>query len=186
MTDKKRLIDPEPISIYMAIMATYAASVASLNYVRSHERPVPTFTRRAVVKDINRVYDIVRQVRLDLDTTRQIFSSGDFIREQTVRLGNGVLLPYEEFVRYERVSANIFRNLATLHKTCLKLERHALRHSGIDMSAPTNELGAAYELFDQLQTSRNLSVEEAWKSLDRLAQLIESACGRVRAQLHEG
>jgi len=49
VTDKKRLVDPEPIVMYMAIMATYAASVATHNYVRSHERPLPTNTRRAVL-----------------------------------------------------------------------------------------------------------------------------------------
>ncbi len=186
VTDKKKLIYPEPIVIYMAIMATYAASVATLNYVRSHERPLPSHTRRAVLEEINYVYDLVRQLRLDVDTTRQIFSNGDFIRERTVRLGNGVLLTYEEFARYERVSANIFRTLAALHKACLKLERQALRHDGLDMTEPTNELGDAYELFDHLQVTRNLSVEEAWNGLDRFAQLIESACRRVRNQLYEG
>lgn len=186
MTDKNRLIDPEPITIYLAIMATYAASVASLNYVRSHERPLPSFTRRAVVDDITRVYDYVRQIRLDLDTTRQIFAAGHFIRERTIRLGNGIELSVEEFTRYERVSANVFRTLSALHKVCLKLEKHALRHSGLDMSKPTNELGAAYDLFDELLDSKNLSVESAWERLDTLAELIESACNRIRSQVFEG
>lgn len=51
MGDLKRKIDPEPISIYMALMATLAASVASLNYIKSHRKPLPSRTREAVYND---------------------------------------------------------------------------------------------------------------------------------------
>jgi len=54
------------------------------------------------------------------------------------------------------------------------------------MSAHTNELGSAYKLFDQLQAARDLSVDQAWERLNRPAQLIETACGRTREQLHKG
>jgi hypothetical protein len=31
-----RHIDPEPITIYLAIVATYSASVATVNYLKTH------------------------------------------------------------------------------------------------------------------------------------------------------
>lgn len=99
-----------------------------------------------------------------------------------MRLGNGVLLSYDEFARYQQTSENIFRTLSALHKVCLNLERKTLRHNELDMNAPTNELGAAYEMLDQLQATRNLSAMEAWNGLDHLADLIESACDRVRGK----
>jgi len=183
VSDLKRKIDPEPISIFMAIMATYAASVSSLNYIKSHERPLPSQTRRAVLEDVTRIEDLIRQVRNDLETIRLIFSKADFIAGRTIRLGNGAYLSYDEFKRYERTAASIFSTLSTLHRTCLKLELHARNYTGLEMFKPTNELGLAYELFEELRTTKDLSVDDAWTDLDRLAYFIESACTNVREQI---
>ncbi len=183
MSDLKRKIDPEPISIYMALMATLAASVASLNYIKSHRKPLPTQTREAVYDDVTEVEDHVRKIRADLETIKQVFSRADYISGKTMRLGNGVYLPYVEFKRYERTAASVFRTLAALHRTSLKLERHALNHNGLEMGPATNQLGEAYELFESLRTTKDLTVERAWGELDRLASLIEAACNGVREQL---
>lgn len=183
MNDLERRIDPEPIAIFMALMATYAASIASLNYVKSHRRPIPSQTRRSVVDDVTRIQDSIRQVTTDLETIRQIFSTARFVNGNAIKLGNGAYLSYGEFTRYERTSASVFRTLGNLHRTCLKLERHALTYIGLEMFHPTNQLGKAYELFEALRTTRDLSVEKAWDDLSRMAELIESACEAVRKQI---
>ena len=178
-----RKIDPEPITIFMAIMATYAASVASLNYVKSHHKPLPSKTRYRVISDVNKISSLLHEIRLDLSTVKRIFESGDFIQGRTIKLGNGAYLSYEDFTLYQRVSANVFRNLSKTHELCLKLELHALRHDGLDMSRPTNELGEAYELFEHLWQNKNLAVDEAWERLDQLANLIQASCDNIRSQL---
>ena len=183
MDTRQRKIDPEPISIFMAVMATYAASVASLNYVKSHYRPLPSKVRHRVLGDVNKISTLIHEMRLDLTTVKRIFESGDFPRERTIRLGNGAFLSYDDFLLYQRVSANIFRTLSKAHSFCLRLERDALSHDSLDMDRPTNELGAAYEVFESLQHTRDLSVEAAWDRLDELAELIQRACDSVRSQL---
>jgi hypothetical protein len=179
----ERRIDPEPISIYMALMATLAASVASMNYIKSHRKPLPSRTRRAVYDDVTQVEDHVRKIRTDLETIKQVFSRADYISGNTMQLGNGVYLPTAEFNRYERTAASVFRTLSALHRTSLKLERHAMSHDGLEMGPATNQLGEAYDLFESLRTTMNLTVERAWRDLDRLASLIEEACNSVREQL---
>lgn len=183
MATCNRKVDPEPITIFMAIMATYAASVASLNYVKSHHKPLPSRTRYRVLSDVNKISALIHEIRLDLSTVREIFASAEFVQERTIKLGNGALLSYEDFSLYQRVSANVFQNLARTHKLCLDLEKHALRHDGLDMSRPTNELGAAYELFEYLWQNKNLAVEEAWEHLEQFAELIQASCNGVRRQL---
>lgn len=183
MTTSHRKIDPEPITIFMAIMATYAASVATLNYVKSHHKPLPSKTRYRILSDVNKISSFIHEIRLDLSTVRRIFESGEFVRERTIKLGNGAYLSHEDFTLYQRVSANVFRNLGKTHSLCLELEKHALGHEGLDMSRPTNELGAAYELFEHLWQSKNLAVDEAWDHLDQLANLIQASCENIRRQL---
>lgn len=183
MAIRQQRVDPEPITIFLAAMAVYSASVASLNYAKTHHRPLPTATRNRVLADVNKIDSLVYEVRRDLSTIRDIFGKSGDNQKATVRLGNGLLLSYEDFSLYQRVSANIFRTLGKVHGLCLKLERDAARHDGTNMHTPTNELGAAYEIFESLRTTRDLTVRDAWDGLDKLANHIQTACNGIRGQL---
>lgn len=183
MAIRQQRIDPEPITIFLAGMAVYSAAVASLNCAKSHHRPLPTTTRNRVLVDINKIDSLVYEVRQDLSTIRQIFENNGRYQEVAVRLGNGLFLSYDDFSLYQRVSANVFRTLGRAHSLCLKLEYDAAHHGGLEMHGPTNELGAAYEIFESLRTSRDLTVRDAWEGLDKLADHIQVACNRIRGQL---
>lgn len=183
MEIRQRRIDPEPITIFMAVMAVYGASVASLNYVRSHHHPLPSATRNRVLANINKIDTLLHEVTLDLRTIRGMFERTDLNRETGLRLGNGAYLSYDDFSLYQRVSANVFRTLGKAHAISLKLERDASRYDSLEMGSATNQLGAAYETFESLRVSRDLTVTAAWKGLDKLAGLMQAACENIREQL---
>lgn len=183
MNDVRR-IDPEPVTIYLALMATFSASITALNYVKTHRRMVPSRVRARIVDDINQLQEDVGHIREDLKTIENIFSSAEYIRDSMIRLGNGVLLSYPDFRRYERASGRIFRTLEILHKRCLRLERNAARYEFLDMGAPTGQIGEAGEIFTSLMATQNLTQEETWSQLDRIAVLIDQACAVIREQIY--
>lgn len=183
MDMRHRRIDPEPITIFLAGLAVYSAALSSLNYAKSHGKPLPSAVRSRILNDINKIDSLVYEIRQDLSTIRQLFERSDFPSERVVRLGNGAYLSYDDFNVYRSVTTGIFRNLGRAHRLCLKLESDARKYGGLDMKTPTNELGSAYEIFETLRLSRNLTVSDAWSGLDKLANLVQVACGRIRSQL---
>jgi len=178
-----RRTDPEPITIYMAILATYAASVATVNYVKANYKPLPTKVRARLVKHLAELSDHVRHLRTDLSIIEDIFRNASFPNGQTIRLGNGAHLMPSEFSRYEVASDDVFRRLRAVHKISLKVEREATRLSGLDLAPTTNVLGETYARLEKLLDSQNLTVERAWEELRAIAGGLERAIEELRRQI---
>lgn len=183
MTTRKNRIDPEPITIFMAVMAGYGASVASINFIKTHLKPLPTKMRNRVLSNINKIDALIQEIKIDLDTIQRIFQKAGLHQNQTIRLGNGVYLSYDDFNLYMHVSNNIFSTLKNIHSLCLKLERNASGYDALEMNNVTNKLGTAYEIYEMLRTSRDLTIGRAWEGLDKLATLIQTSCDSIRDQL---
>ncbi len=181
-----RRIDPEPITIFMAIMATFSASVAAVNYVKTHHRPLPTKVRAELMSLLAELDDHTKHLRVDLSIIENIFRNASFQREQTIRLGNSGHLTENDFSRYEKVSDNVFRTLRTVHKIALKMERKATRLEGFEMATTTNALGETYTKLDRLLESRNLTLTKAWEELRSIAQGLEQVIDELRNQLGTG
>jgi hypothetical protein len=99
-----RRIDPEPIAIFMAIMAAFSASVAAVNYVKTHHRPLPTKVRAELIWLLTDLDDHTKDLRADLSKIEDIFRNASFQLERTIRFGNSVHLTENDFFRYQRVS----------------------------------------------------------------------------------
>jgi hypothetical protein len=178
-----RRIDPEPISIYMAIMATFAASVAAVNYVKTHHRPLPSKVRSELVSLLAELEDHTKHLRMDLSIIEDIFRDATFQRGPAIALGNGAQLTENEFSRYEDVSDHVFSALRKVHKLSLKIERKATSLDGLEMAQTTNALGETYTKLDQLLQSRELILQRGWKELRSIARGLEQVIDELRSQL---
>lgn len=178
-----RRIDPDPITIYMAIVATCAAAVGTVNLMKSHYKPLPTKVRAKLKVSLTTLGDHAKQLRADLSIIEEIFRDARFPIERTIRFGSGAYVTVYEFARYEKVSKGVFRRLGEVHKLSLKMERDAMKLSELKMGQTTNVLGEVYENLDRLMESRNLSPEEAWHSLRTIAEGLEKAIVDLTKQL---
>lgn len=181
-----RRIDPEPITIYLAIAATFSATVAAANYVKTHYKPLPSAVRVNVSRSLVELEDHVKRLRADLSILRDIFSKAEFQDGRGIRLGNGAYLTSAEFSRYMKVSKGVMRRLAEVNEVTLKMERETTRLSSPPQQGVTNVLGAAYEELERLLQSRNLSVDDAWEQMESIANSLEAAIRDIRKQLGQG
>ena len=179
----QRRIDPEPITIYMAIVATIAASIAAANYARTHLKPAQSEVRSDILNTLSDLEDQSRYLLADLGVLRDIFENGEFRRERTLRLGNGVYLTPADFKRYENLSDSIYKRLRTLNKIGLALEKRVAKYGGVEAGPSTNMLGEAYYKLEKLLDGRNLSVDSAWRELQSLNELVLRAVSEIRRQL---
>jgi hypothetical protein len=178
-----RRLDPEPITIYLAAMATLSLGIAAANYAKTHFKPLPSQVRRTVISLLTEVEDHAKYLQTDLRVLQDIFAKAHFSGGRTIRLGNGALLNAEEFSRYETVADKLLRRLRDLNKTCLKLERQAARLDSLELGGTAKRLGEAHERFEKLLASRDLSVDRAWAELRAIAQALEGAISDLRKQL---
>ncbi|MBT3015758.1 MAG: hypothetical protein KME63_08450 [Candidatus Thiodiazotropha sp. (ex Clathrolucina costata)] len=178
-----RRIDPEPITIYLAIAATFTATVAAANYVKTHHRPLPTAIRRKLAGSLAELEDHVVRLRADLDILEDIFSKAEFPNGTGIRLGNGAYLTPEDFNRYMKVSSGVIRRLSEVNKLTLKMEKDASRLDYLEEGPVTNMLGQAQERLDELLNSRDLSIESAWEQLRYIADNLDSAIRELRNQI---
>ena len=180
---RERKIDPEPITIFLAVLSTISATVASANYVKTHFKPEPSRLRGEILELLSTLTDEVRYLRIDVQILREIFRNAEFPDGNRMRFRNGAWLSIADFKRYEGVTENIYRRMKIVGKLGGKLERHTSRYSGLSLREPTNYLGEAYSELDRLLDSRDLYVEQAWERVERLTKLTEQALNNIRRQL---
>jgi hypothetical protein len=178
-----RRIDPEPITIYLAIVATFTASVAAANYIKTHYKPLPSAVRAGVSKSLAELEDHVKHLRADLSILKDIFAKAMFPNGRGIRLGNGAYLTADEFSRYMKTSDSVIRRLGDVNKLTLKMEREATKLPNPQDLGITNVLGSAYEELDSLLNSRDLSIDSAWERLRSIADNLETAIDELRKQL---
>lgn len=178
-----RRIDPEPITIYLAIAATFTATVAAANYVKTHHGPLPTAIRQKLASHLAELDDHIVRLRADLDILQDIFSEAEFPNGTGIRLGNGAYLTPYGFDRYVKVTDSIIRRLSEVNKLSLKMEKQA---SGLDYfedGPVTNMLGQAHDNLDKLLNSKDLSIESAWEQLRYIADNLDRAIHEIRNQI---
>jgi uncharacterized coiled-coil protein SlyX len=178
-----RRIDPEPITIYLAIVATFTASVAAANYVKTHCKPLPSSVRMRISKSLAELEDHVRRLRADLDILQDIFSKAKFPNGTGIRLGNGAYLSATEFDRYMKVSSSVIHRLSDVNKLTLKMEKETTRLDYLEDGPVTNILGQVYESLDSLLNSHDLSIDRAWEQLRYIADNFEKAIDDLREQI---
>jgi hypothetical protein len=178
-----RRIDPDPITIYMAIVATYSASVATVNYLKTHYKQLPTKSRAKLVVSLAKLGEHTKGMREDAKTIRGIFQNAKFAAGRKIRLGNGAELTQRDFSRFEKTSDNVLRRLRKVHKLCLKMERETAKLGTLETGQITNVLGETYRRLQRLLESRDLSFEKAWAELDAIAEGLERAIADLRKQL---
>lgn len=179
-----RRIDPEPIAIFTAFLAAFSASVAAVNYVKTHYSPLPSKVRADLISLLTDLDDHTKHLSADLSIIEDIFRSAGFQHERTLRLGNGAQLTENNFSRYERAADNLFRTLRRVHNISLKIERKATSFEGPEMATTTNALGEIYTKLDQLLQARELTLEKAWEDLRSIAQGLERVIFDLRDQLN--
>lgn len=180
---RNRRIDPEPITIYLAVVATISASITAANYARTHLKPPPSKIRGAILEALTALEDETRYLLADLGVLRDIFRNARYPSGRTIRLRNGADLTAADFHRYQRVVDGMYRRLRTLNAVGLDLEQLVARYGDIDAGQSTNLLGEAYDTLERLLQERNLSIEKAWDKLEELTAMILRAVARIREQL---
>ena len=176
-------IDPEPIIIFAAVVATYSAAVATINYVKTHYKPLPSAVRAKVLASVNALDDHTRRLTADVAIIEGIFQNAKFAGlSEAIRLGNGAYLVHADFVRYQHTSDQILGRLKDVHKLCLKLERDATK-AGSAPVATTNEIGDTYTRLQSLLESRDLTHEKSWKEVREIAAGLQRAIAELRKQL---
>jgi hypothetical protein len=182
MTTSRRA-DPEPITIVAAVAAVTGASIAALNYWRTHHKTLPHKTRRKLLARLDQLAAETRYLRADVEEVETIFRNAQFPEGRTLRLGNGALLTANEFHRYERVADHIFSRLKRSHKATLKAQGLAFELPFTGKQQTVNAGGDALARAERLIQSRNYSIDEAWKELRALASDLETMIKQLRADL---
>lgn len=179
----ERRIDPEPITIYLAIVATFTASVSAANYIKTHYKTLPAVAHKNISRSLAELEDHVRYLRADVEIIRNIFSRAQFPNGRAIRLGSGAHLTEAEFGRFMKTSQSVIRRLADVQELALKMERETTKMPGLQQLPFTNALGAAYEQLESLLSSRDLSVNSAWEQMQSIAESVEKAIRELRRQL---
>ena len=180
-TDKR--IDPDPFTIYAAIVATYAAGVATVNFVITRYPPLPAEARARLLSSLKELDDHAKSLRADLRTIEDIFRNAKFAKGRTIRLDNGAELTRIDFSRYEKVADNVLVRLRKVYKLSLKVERQATKLDALEMAPTTNIIGDTYARLDKLLQTKNLSMEKAWQELHAIADGLDLAIDELRKQL---
>jgi len=178
-----RRIDPEPITIYLAIAATFTATVAAANYIKTHFEPLPSSVRRRITESLVQLEGHVRHLRTDLDILQDIFSEAEFPNGRAIKLGNGAYLTAAEFNRYMKVSNGVISRLGEVNKLTLKMEKETTNLRYIEDRPITNMLGDVYERLDSLLNARDLSIDGAWEQLRYIADNLEDSINEIRKQI---
>jgi hypothetical protein len=182
----ERRVDPEPITIFLAIMAGVSGTIAAANYVRTHHlKPVQSSVRAKILELLAKLEDQSRELRGNVGTLRDIFSSSTFSQGGSIRVGNGAYLTPANYSRYKAVSENVYRQLQDVNRITNKLEEQTSRHADLETRATSNMLGDAYGRLDRLIAARDLSSEQGWGELDALIALVERAISELRRQLEQ-
>ncbi len=179
-----RRIDPEPITIFAAIVSTYAATVATVNYIKSHYRPLPSAIRARVLRNMAVLNDHLKGHRADMEIIVDILNNATYFGEDTIRLGNGAHLEPGDFSRYLKASDSILRRFRAVHKLGLQTERAASQASSLELGPTTNVLGDLYARMDALQQARDLTPERARRDLRSVADGLEIVIADLRSQLN--
>jgi hypothetical protein len=178
-----RRIDPEPITIFMAIAAAYSAAVASVNYVKTHHKSLPSKVRARLLVLLKKLEDQAKGLRADLRTVEGIFRNAEFYKGRKIQFGNGAQLTDRAFSEYEVACDKSLRRLRDIHKLSLTMERTARKLGSLDMGPTTNVLGNVYTRVEKLLESKNLSIDRAWRDLEAIADGLDRAIKELRKQL---
>lgn len=93
-------IDPEPITIFMAIAAAYAASVATVNFVKTHFPPLPTRLRARLARQLDGLDEHVKCLRGDLNIIGDLLGGAHFPAGRDIRFGTPAFLTPSQIARY--------------------------------------------------------------------------------------
>jgi hypothetical protein len=181
-----RRADPEPFTIVAAVAAVTGASIAAVNYWKTHHKALPHKTRRRLLTRLDQLAAETRYLRADVDEVETIFRNAQFPEGRTLRLGNGALLTADEFHRYERVADQIFTRLKRLHKLTLKVQGLAFDLPFTDKRQTVNTAGDSIARAEALIRSRDFSIDKAWAELRALASELEAMVKQLRADLGTG
>ena len=179
----ERRVDPEPFTIFLAIMAGISGTIAAANYARTHLKPAQSRVRANILELLAKVEDQSRDLRANVGTLRDIFSGAAFSHGGSIRVGNNAYLTPANYLRYKSVSESVYRQLQEINRLANKLEEQTSRHSDLETRATTNLLGEAYTRLDRLVSASHLSAEESWQELEALTNLVEKAISELRRQL---
>jgi hypothetical protein len=91
-TVDNRRIDPEPLSIFLAIVATVNGSIAVVNYVKTHRKPPRSRVRKKILDALAKLEDQTKYLRADPAVVRDIFGKAQTSGTRSIRLRPGVLL----------------------------------------------------------------------------------------------
>ena len=178
-----RRIDPEPVTIFAAIVATYAATVATINYIKSHHKPLPSVVRAKLLKQLTELDDHAKKLRAEVAIVEDIFKNAKYASAKSIRLGNGAQLTASDFSRYMEVSDSIIGRFREVNKLTLQMEREATKATSLQLGPTVNVLGDVYSKLEHLLEARNLSQERAWTDLRAISDGLDSAITELRKQL---
>ena len=181
-----RRIDPEPITIYMAIVGTVAASVATVNYIKTHYKPLPSSVRAKLLEQLADLGDHSKRLRADLNIVEDIFKNATFENGKSIRLGSGAHLSASDFSRYMSCSDAIIVRFREVNKLTLQMEREATKATALQLGPTVNTLGEVYTRLDRLLESRDLTQERAWSDIRAILDGLDSAIKELRQQLGAG
>lgn len=183
MPVKTRYVDPEPLSIYLAIVATMSGTIALVNLIESHwPQPLPTQARAQLLGGLAPLDDQCRHLRADAQILRDLFTNAQYPDGRFIPLRSGARLSPADFERYERVSDDVYRRLRELNRLCNRLEKRALRGGDLPIELDVNRLGELHARLDALVNARTLSTPEGWQQVEDLIQTVQQVIAALRRQ----
>ena len=91
-TSSERRVDPEPITIFLAVMAGISGTIAAANYVRTHLKPAQSRVRANILELLAQVEDQTRELRAHVGMLREIFAGATFSQGGSIRVGTSAYL----------------------------------------------------------------------------------------------
>lgn len=181
---RKHSVDPEPITIYLAILATLSGVITVAKTVEDHlPKNLPTKTRAQLLEKLILVDNECRQLQIDVVALRDLFGKAQFPNGRFIKLMSGARLSGADFARYERTSDNVYARLRHLNQICNDVEKLLSRLDTDIGAASTNELGDAHDRLDALLKKHDLSVDEAWQRVEDLVGRVEGIVRNLRSRL---
>jgi len=181
---RKHGVDPEPITIYLAAVASITCTVTIARTVEDHLPKIrQTKIREKVLKQLTLLEGECRNLRVDIVTLGDLFRNAEYPHGRSIELISGARLSGADFVRYERTAENVYDRLRHLNHLCNDVEKLLARFDGDLAATTTNPLGDIYAQLDSLLKKHKLSVDEGWQSLEDIARKVEGVVGKLRSRL---
>jgi len=181
-----RKLDPEPITIIAAIAGVVSATVSATNYWRTHHKSLPHRIRAKLIVALDSLSAELRLLRKDVAQIKAIFQKAEFPSGRLLKLGNGAMVTYDQFRRYEALTDLTLGRLKKIHRLALRVEGLAFGLPHIDKAGPVNATGDALARADALLRSKDLSVDSAWVELQGIIDDLEHMIKQLKSDLGKG